>query len=179
MDKIRQLEARGSWTFKDAPANSSKLNIVGTHWVFRTKHDAQNRITSYCACLVAQGFTQVNGVGYFSNKTFASVCKLSSACIILTLTARNGWHTHQINVKSAYLYGKLNDNEQIYLHAPPHIKLAGLKPSQLICACVLNYGLKQASRRWYYWLQHASERFQRPKSSSKKSGKIYRTRKPT
>ena len=30
-----------------------------------------------------------------------------------------------------------------------------------------------------YWLQHASDQFQRPKSSSKKSGKIYRTRKPT
>ena len=30
-----------------------------------------------------------------------------------------------------------------------------------------------------YWLQHASDRFQRPKSSSKKSSKIYRTRKPT
>ena len=55
---------------------------------------------------------------------------------------------HQMDVKSAYLYGKLDDNEQIYMKAPPGIDI-GVKPGQVLKLKLALYGLKQAGRRWY------------------------------
>jgi hypothetical protein len=53
-----------------------------------------------------------------------------------------------MDVKSAYLYGKLDDNEIIYMKAPPGIDI-GVKPGQVLRLKLALYGLKQAGRRWY------------------------------
>ena len=55
---------------------------------------------------------------------------------------------HQMDVKSAYLYGKLDENERIFMKAPPGIDI-GVKPGQTLRLKLALYGLKQAGRRWY------------------------------
>ena len=65
------------------------------------------------ARLVVQGFSQISGINYFD--TYALVAHLASIWTILTLAAHNGMEIHQIDIKGAYLNGKLNDNEVIYM----------------------------------------------------------------
>jgi hypothetical protein len=118
-EEIRRREQRKTWTYLDHPGPGT--NIVGSKWVYRTKRDASGNTTSHCACLVARGFTQQEGVDYYADDTFAAVAKLASARLLLALAARNRWVVHQMDIKSAYLYGKLTDDEVIYLQPPPGI----------------------------------------------------------
>jgi hypothetical protein len=97
---------------------------------------------------VVRGFNQIPDVDYFPDETFASVAKLASARTILSIAAEHGWIIHQMDVKSAYLYGKLDDSEKIYMKAPTGINL-GVKPGQVLRLKLALYGLKQAGRRWY------------------------------
>jgi hypothetical protein len=65
--------------------------------------------------LVAKGFTQVEGVNY--TETFAPITKFSTIRILLALAAQLDMEIHQMDVKSAFLNGELE--EEIYLEMPP------------------------------------------------------------
>ena len=88
-------------------------------------------------------FSQVEGIDY--NETFAPVAKMNSIRLVLSLAALHNWEVHQMDVKSAFLYGDLQ--EEIYIEQPPrYIK----DNSSLVCLLKKSlYGLKQAPRVWY------------------------------
>ncbi|GBE80058.1 hypothetical protein SCP_0212610 [Sparassis crispa] len=158
-DEIRRLESRKAWVYMDPPSRLSGQNVVSSKWVFHMKRNARGEVTGYRARLVAQGFTQVKGVNYFSDDTYAAVCKLASICVILSVAAHNGWFTHQVDVKSTYLYGKLRDDEKIYMQPPSDIELDGLKPGQILLLLIALYGLHQSGRCWYIRLCKILEGF--------------------
>ena len=58
------------------PDQKAPLDIIGSKWVFHHKWDAQGNISNYRAHLVAQGFTQVDGVDYFQDETFTSIHRI-------------------------------------------------------------------------------------------------------
>ena len=144
-DEIQRLESRDSWEYVYAPKDA---NVIGSRWVYRTKRDAKNSITGYRARLVGQGFTQVEGIDFFSDDTFAPVAKMASQRANAALAARRGYCAGQKDIKSAFLYGRLKDGEVIYMRPPPGVILKGLKPGQILRLKVALYGLKQAGRRW-------------------------------
>lgn len=144
-DEIQRLESRDSWDFVNLPAGA---NVVGSRWVFRTKRDANNAVTSYRARLVAQGYSQVEGLDFLQDDIFAPVAKLDSQRANLALAARRGYRIGQKDIRSAFLYGRLKDDETIYMKPPPGVELKGLKPGQVLRLKVALYGLKQAGRRW-------------------------------
>lgn len=78
---------------------------MDSKWVYRTKRDALMAIQGYRARLVAKGFTQIEGVDFFFDDTFAPVAKIASQRANAALAARLDYLIHQIDVKSAYLYG--------------------------------------------------------------------------
>ena len=88
--------------------------VVGSRWVFRIKQGPDGTVLKYKARIVAQGFTQIEGVDY--DETFTPVAKHTSLCVILALTAEHNLEVHQMDVKSAYLNGKLK--EEIYMEPP-------------------------------------------------------------
>ncbi|THH00660.1 hypothetical protein EW145_g7048 [Phellinidium pouzarii] len=92
------------------------------------------------------GFTQVDGVDYYSDNTFAPVTQLSSVHSILSYAAANNWEIHQINIKLAYLYGELEDDETIFMRPPQHYELDGIQPGQVLRLRKALYGLKQAGQ---------------------------------
>ncbi|SMR63630.1 unnamed protein product [Zymoseptoria tritici ST99CH_3D1] len=72
---------------------------------------------------------------------------------MFALAAKYDWHVHQMDVKTAFLYG--NIDEVIYVELPPGYKIDG-KVCKLKKAL---YGLKQAPRIWYKTLINALASF--------------------
>ncbi|RVW53400.1 Retrovirus-related Pol polyprotein from transposon TNT 1-94 [Vitis vinifera] len=83
-------------------------------WVFKTKRDAKGNIERFKARLVAKGFTQKEGIDY--RDTFSPVSKKDSLRIIMTLIAHFDLELHQMDVKTTFLNGKLD--EDIYMEQP-------------------------------------------------------------
>ena len=113
-EELEKLIRRSTWRIVPKPEG---VNIVGSKWVFRLKKDVNGNVTSHRARLVAQGFTQVHGIDFDDN--FAPIARMVSIRTVLALAARHDWEIHQVDVKSAYLYGELNEDEVIYMKPPP------------------------------------------------------------
>ena len=113
--EVDKLEALGTWEYCIPPPNA---NITGSRFVYVTKHEKGN-ITELKSRLIAQGYSQCNGVDYYSDDTFAPVARMSSMQFVLTLATSLGFEIIQLDIKSAYLYSKVNDDEDLYLCPPP------------------------------------------------------------
>lgn len=105
--------------------------------------DSTNKSTRYKVRVVARGFTQVQGVDY--NETFASVSRMESLRAILHIAAVNDWEIHQMDVKTAFLHGTLD--EDIYMEQPEGMEEPG-KEDWVAKLEKSLYGLKQAGRMW-------------------------------
>eukprot|EP00253_Pinus_taeda_P030525 PITA_30525 len=68
-------------------------------------------VEKYKARFVAGGFSQIEGIDY--EETFALVARYSSIRMILSLSAEMGWHIHQMDVKTAFLNGVIQ--EEVYI----------------------------------------------------------------
>jgi hypothetical protein len=61
------------WEFLERPKNH---NIIGTKWVFQNKHNEDGLVVRNKARLVAQGYTQVEGLDF--GDTFALMARLEA-----------------------------------------------------------------------------------------------------
>jgi len=118
--------------------------IIGVKWVFRTKLNADGSINKHKAKLVVKGYAQVLGVDY--SDTFAHVARLDTIRLVLAIAAQNGWKVFQLNVKSAFLNGILQ--EEIYVEQPEGFMEQGEEEKVYLLKKAL-YDLKQAPRAWY------------------------------
>jgi len=82
--------------------------------VFKIKHRVDGEVEHYKARLVARGFTQTFRVDY--NETFARIANFVSICCILALTAIEDMEIHQMDIKTAFIKGDLE--EEIYMEQP-------------------------------------------------------------
>ena len=71
-----------------------RLSLVDCKWIYKIK---QENPIKYKAILVAEGFTQKEGIDY--NEIFSPVVKYSTVCIILTLTAHYNWESSKWMLK--------------------------------------------------------------------------------
>src|SRR5882757_4386648 len=132
LDALAKLKV---WTLTDLPKGHK---VVKNKWVFKKKADGRFR-----ARLVAKGFTQIEGVDF--DETFSPVARFESLRLLLALAALEDWEIHQMDVKSVFLHGVLD--EEIYMEQPQGF----ITPRTETKVCRLKkaiYGLKQASRAW-------------------------------
>ena len=104
-DEIKSMNANKVWDLKIIPKGAK---TVGCKWVYRTKLGSQGNIERYKARLVAKGFTQREGIDY--NETFSPVSCKDSFRIIMALVAHYDCELHQMDVKTAFLNGDLEEN---------------------------------------------------------------------
>ena len=90
-------------------------NFVGCKWVYKTNFIAEGQIEKYKSRLVAKGFNQLEGIDY--NEAFSPVAKMNTIRTILSIASSYKWEIYQMDVKSAFLNGDLN--EEIYMQQPP------------------------------------------------------------
>ena len=112
--------------------------------MFKVKTNADGEIERYKARLVAKGFSQVEGIDY--TETFAPVAKYGSIRCVLALAAQLDLEVHQMDVKTAFLNGDLE--EEIYMRQPPGYITDETKDKVWKLKKCL-YGLKQAPRMWW------------------------------
>ncbi|KAH9323988.1 hypothetical protein KI387_043929 [Taxus chinensis] len=89
-------------------------DVIGVKWVYKTKYNADGKVQKHKARLVARGFMQQYGVDY--NKTFAPVARLDMVRMVLAIAAQNKWPIYEMDVKSAFLNGFLE--EEVYVNQP-------------------------------------------------------------
>jgi hypothetical protein len=77
--------------------------VIGTKWVFKNKQGEDGEVVRNKAQLVAQGFSQVEGLDF--RKTFAHVTRLEVIRILLAFVTSKGFKLYQMDVKSAFLNG--------------------------------------------------------------------------
>jgi hypothetical protein len=148
-EEIGQLNKTGTWEL--VPFKSG-MNVVGCKWVYKLKTLASGA-TKEKSRLVAQGFTQKPGVDY--DETYSPVVRYASLRCLSAMAAHYDWEVHHMDVKSAYLNGKLE--ETIYMAQPEGY----VKPGQENLVCKLKkglYGLKQAGRTWHQTIDPALKR---------------------
>ena len=80
-EELHNFERNQVWTLVEKPDNNH--NIIGTKWVFHNKQDEDGQVVRNKACLVAQGYTQVEGMDY--GETYAPVARLESIRILLLM----------------------------------------------------------------------------------------------
>jgi hypothetical protein len=79
------------------------VNVTGAKWVFKNKQGEDGEIVRNKAHLVAQVFSQVEGLDF--GKTFASVARVEAIRILLAFAAFKVFKLYQMDVKSVFLNG--------------------------------------------------------------------------
>ena len=140
-EELNQFERQKVWKLVPRPKGKS---IVGTRWVFRNKLDEDGIVTRNKARLVAKGYSQEEGIDY--DETYAPVARLEAIRMFLAFAAHSNFKVYQMDVKSAFLNGDLE--EEVYVEQPPGFEDKEFEDFVYFLFKAL-YGLKQAPRTWY------------------------------
>ncbi|GJS50186.1 retrovirus-related pol polyprotein from transposon TNT 1-94 [Tanacetum coccineum] len=136
--KYLRLSSRMFWTLVPAPYGKT---IIGSKWVFINKREETGIVIKNKARLVAQGYNQQEGIDY--DETFAPVTRLEAIIIFLAFATYINFIVYQMDVKSAFLNGKLK--EEVYVKQPPDFE-SNEFPNRVCKLYKALYGLKQAPR---------------------------------
>ena len=141
-EEMQSLHKNKTWELVTLPKGKK---AIGCKWVYAKKEGfpGKNEIR-YKARLVAKGYAQKEGIDY--NEVFSPVVKHSSIRILLALVAQYDLELVQLDVKTAFLHGDLE--EEIYMTQPDGFKVVGKE--NWVCKLTKSlYGLKQSPRQWY------------------------------
>nr|GEU32497.1 hypothetical protein [Tanacetum cinerariifolium] len=140
-EELLQFKIQNVWVLVDCPKG---VRPIGTKWVLKNKKDEKGIVIRNKARLVAQGYTQEKGIDY--EEVFAPVAKIEAIRIFLAYASFMGFIVYQMDVKSAFLYGTID--EEVYVMQPPRFQ----DPEFLERVYKVEkamYGLHQAPRAWY------------------------------
>nr|GEV92285.1 copia protein [Tanacetum cinerariifolium] len=129
------------WVLVDLPKGK---RAIGSKWVFRNKEDERGIVIRNKARLVAQGHTQEEGIDY--DKVFAQVARIKAIRLFLAYASFMGFMVYQMDVKSAFLYGSIE--EEVYVCQPSGFEDLDY-PDKVYKVVKALYGLHQAPRACY------------------------------
>ncbi|WVZ81003.1 hypothetical protein U9M48_028430 [Paspalum notatum var. saurae] len=133
-EELENFEKNHVWDLVELPPN---CRPIGTKWVFKNKKGEDGMVVRNKARLK-------KGIDY--EETFAPVARLEAIRILLAFAASKGFKLQQMDVKSAFLNGFIE--EEVYVRQPPGFESAKF-PDRVYKLRKALYGLKQAHRAWY------------------------------
>ncbi|GJR88005.1 putative ribonuclease H-like domain-containing protein [Tanacetum coccineum] len=138
---LSQEKPKKVWTLVDLPNGN---RAIGTKWVNRNKKDERGIVIKNKARFVAQGYTQEEGIDY--DKVFAPVARIKAIRLFLAYASFKDFVVYQMDVKSAFLYGKIE--VEVYVCQPLKFEDPDF-PDKVYKVEKALYGLHQAPRAWY------------------------------
>jgi hypothetical protein len=129
------------WEIVPRPKEKS---MVTSKWVYKIKHATDESVDKYKARFIARGLSQKEGEDY--DETLSPVAIYTSIRAIISLTTSMGWNLHQMDVKTTFLNGAIE--EEVYIEQPQGFEVH----SKDTHVCILKKplcGLKQDPRAWY------------------------------
>ncbi|KAH9753635.1 hypothetical protein KPL71_015142 [Citrus sinensis] len=149
--EMESMYSNQVWELVEAP---NGVKPIGCKWIYKRKRGVDGRVETFKARLVAKGFTQKKGIDY--EETFSPVAMLKSIRILLSIAAVLDYEIWQMDVKTAFLNGHLEEN--IYMQQPDGFIQKGQQ--HMVCKLQRSiYGLKQASRSWNIRFDQAIKSF--------------------
>ncbi|GJR16049.1 putative ribonuclease H-like domain-containing protein [Tanacetum coccineum] len=111
-EELLQFRLQQVWILVDLPHGAK---VIGTKWVYRNKRDKRGVVVRNKARLVAQGHRQEEDIDY--DEVFAPVARIEAIRLFLAFASFMGFIVYQMDVKSAFLYGTID--EEVYVSQPP------------------------------------------------------------
>ncbi|GJT87426.1 putative ribonuclease H-like domain-containing protein [Tanacetum coccineum] len=149
-EELLQFRLQQVWILVDLPHGAK---VIGKKWVYRNKRDERGVVVRNKARLVAQGHRQEEGIDY--DEVFAPVARIKAIRLFLAFASFMGFIVYQMDVKSAFLYGII-DEEVFVSQLPCFVDPA--HPKKVYKVVKALYGLHQAPRAWYATLSTFLER---------------------
>ena len=148
-EELDSIKANDTYALVPLPAGRQ---AIGCKWVFKIKRHADGSISRYKARLVAKGYSQLYGIDF--TETFAPVVRFSSLRAILAMAAAADYEIHQMDVKTAFLNGDLD--EDIYMQQPDGYRADGdqadhvwkLTSHSMDCGKPAVRGTRRWTRHW-------------------------------
>eukprot|EP00253_Pinus_taeda_P033280 PITA_33280 len=137
-EELEQIEKNNTWELVPRPKDK---NVIGTKWVFKNKLNENGEVIRNKSRLVCKGYAQQEGIDF--EETFAPVARLEAIQMFLALSSFQNFKVFQMDVKSAFLNGDLE--EEVYIEQPDGFIL-GNDPNLVCRLKKALYGLKQAPR---------------------------------
>ncbi|GJW95411.1 zinc finger, CCHC-type containing protein, partial [Tanacetum coccineum] len=140
-DEIGSIMENNTWVLSDLPYGCKPL---GCKWIFKRKMKVNGTIDKFKARLVIQGLRQKEGIDYFD--TYEPVARITTIRLLLALAAIHNLVIHQMDVKTAFLNGDLE--EEVYMKQLEGFVMPGNEHK--VCKLVKSlYGLKQVPKQWH------------------------------
>ncbi|GJV77609.1 putative ribonuclease H-like domain-containing protein [Tanacetum coccineum] len=140
-EELLELKLQEVWTLVELPNGK---RTISTKWVFRNKKDKRGILIKNKARLVAQGYTQEEGID--DDEVFAPVARIKAIRLFLAYASFKDFVVYQMDVKSAFLYGKIE--EEVYDYQPSGFEDPDF-PDRVYKVEKALYGLHQSPKAWY------------------------------
>ncbi|GKA95792.1 putative ribonuclease H-like domain-containing protein [Tanacetum coccineum] len=137
-DELLQFKLQKVWILVDLPYGK---RAIRTKWVYKNKKDERGIVIRNKARLVAQGYTQEEGIDY--DEVFALVARIEAIRLFLAYASFKDFIVYQTDVKSAFLYGKIE--EEVYVCQPLRFE----DPKFPNKVYKVEKALYQAPKAWY------------------------------
>eukprot|EP00268_Persea_americana_P053619 TRINITY_DN60865_c0_g1_i1.p1 TRINITY_DN60865_c0_g1~~TRINITY_DN60865_c0_g1_i1.p1 ORF type:complete len:349 (+),score=54.58 TRINITY_DN60865_c0_g1_i1:103-1047(+) len=139
--EIQSIEKNNTWELTSLPQGKKS---IGVKWMYKTKYKPDGQVDRLKARLVVKGYKQKPGIDYY--EVFALVARLDTIRMVIALAAQKQWRIHQMDVKSAFLNGLLE--EEVFVDQLVGYVVEGHEDKVLKLKKAL-YRLKQVPRAWY------------------------------
>ena len=108
MEEYQSIMKNDVWEIVPKPEGKS---VISSIWIYKIKHTVDGSIEKYKAIFVDCGFSQKEAVDY--EETFSPLARYTSIITIMALVAKTKWKLHQMNVKTTFLNGVIE--EEVYI----------------------------------------------------------------
>ncbi|GJR71694.1 putative ribonuclease H-like domain-containing protein [Tanacetum coccineum] len=140
-EELLQFKLQQVWTLVELPNGK---RAIGTKWIYRNKKDERGIVVRNKARLVAQGYTQEEGIDY--DEVFDPIASIEAIRLFLAYASFKDFVVYQMDVKSTFMYGKIE--KEVYV-----CQASGFEDPEFLDKVYkvekALYGLHQAPRAWY------------------------------
>ncbi|GKE81215.1 ribonuclease H-like domain-containing protein [Tanacetum coccineum] len=116
-EELLQFKLQEVWTLVDLP-NGKKA--IGSKWVFRNKKDEKGIVIRNKARLVAQEYTQEEGIDY--DEVFAPVARIEAISLFLAYASFKDFMKSRLQAHQWKLLLKDEDGEEVDVHMYRYLK---------------------------------------------------------